>query len=135
MIKSIREGITLDLLDGKYTPKNRPIQDLVTFHEVGRKDLGLNWNSLLTDLVETPIEPVQLHYMRVAKPRGQLARDFPYGWVPEKAALLQAVLAENRRYLKIHIVSVFKDLELHRDGNQWECSPVMQEASGGLTYS
>jgi len=32
LIKSVQPGIELDLLDGKYTPRNRPIQDLVTFH-------------------------------------------------------------------------------------------------------
>ena len=48
LIKSIRPGLTLNLLDGKYTPKNRPIQDLVTFHEIGRRVLHLNWPALLT---------------------------------------------------------------------------------------
>ena len=134
LIKSIRDGLSLHLLDGKYTPKNRPIQDLYTFHEIGRKVLGLQWESLLSDLAETPIEPVQLHGMRVALPRGKLARDFPYGWVPEKKALLQAVLQENRRYLKIYMVSLLKELELHQKGDHLECSSSMQEASGGLSY-
>lgn len=53
LIKSVQPGIDLDLLDGKYTPRNRPIQDLVTFHEVGVKELGLHWPALLTDLAET----------------------------------------------------------------------------------
>jgi hypothetical protein len=41
LIKSIHPGVTLDLVNGKYTPENRPIQDLVTFHEIGRKELRL----------------------------------------------------------------------------------------------
>ncbi|MCA9177565.1 MAG: hypothetical protein KDB14_23930, partial [Planctomycetales bacterium] len=50
LIKSIRPGVTLKLLDGTYTAANRPIQDLVTFHEVGRAELKLNWPALLDDL-------------------------------------------------------------------------------------
>ena len=46
LIKSVWPGVTLDLLDGKYTPRNRPIQDLYTYHEVGRKDLQINWPAL-----------------------------------------------------------------------------------------
>ena len=56
LIKSIWPGVTLHLLDGKYTRKNRPVQDLFTFHEVGRKELQLNWPALLTDLAETPVD-------------------------------------------------------------------------------
>ncbi|MEQ1830503.1 MAG: hypothetical protein ABL921_31395 [Pirellula sp.] len=135
LIKSVQPGITLNLLDGKYTAKNRPIQDLVTYHEVGIKELGLNWPALLADLADTPVEQVQLHGMRVSKPQGQLARDFPYGWAPEKEPLLLAVLKENRRYLKRYILTVQSDLQLHKNGNTWECSEPMQQASGGLTYS
>jgi hypothetical protein len=50
LIKSVWPGVDLNLLDGKYTAKNRPVQDLVTFHEIGRKELGLNWEALLTRL-------------------------------------------------------------------------------------
>lgn len=134
LIKSVRPGIDLQLLDGKYTPKNRPIQDLVTFHEVGRQELGLNWPALLADLVETPVEPAQLHYMRVAPPRGRLARDFKHGWLPDKQDLLRAVLAENRRYLKIHKDQILRDLELKRSGDGWECNDALREATGGLHY-
>lgn len=135
LIKSIRPGITLNLLDGKYTAKNRPIQDLVAFHEVGRKELGLNWLALLTDMVETPVEPVQLHYMRVARPQGNLARDFKDGWLPDQEGLLRAVLAENRRYLRFHVADVLRDLELQRVGDRWECNETLRRATGGLTYS
>lgn len=135
LIKSIRPGIDLHLLDGKYTAKNRPIQDLVAFHEVGRKELGLNWPALLADLCDTPVESVQLHYMRVAAPRGRLARDFKHGWIPDQQELLRAVLAENRRYLKIHKDHVLKELELTRTRDGWECSAALREATGGLGYS
>ncbi len=134
LIKSVQPGVTLSLLDGKYTPKNRPIQDLVTFHEVGRKELGIRWEALLTDMAETPVEPVQLHGMRVAEPQGQLSRDFSNGWIPSQSGLLRAVLKENRRYLKVHVASVLKDLELHHVGAELECSTELQKATGGLTY-
>jgi hypothetical protein len=135
LIKSIQPGIDLNLLDGKYTPKNRPIQDLVTFHEVGKKELGLNWPALLADVGDTPVEPVQLHYMRVAIPRGKLARDFKDGWVPEKQGLLLAVLAENRRYFKTYKEHVLRELELTETDDGWECSQSMRDATGGLRYS
>ena len=70
------------MLGGKYTPKNRPIQDLFTYHEVGCKELKLNWPALLADLAETPVEPVQLHFMRAATARGHLSRDVPEAWAP-----------------------------------------------------
>ena len=55
LIKSVQPGIELHLLDGKYTPRNRPIQDLVTFHEIGVKEFGLNWAALLADLAATAL--------------------------------------------------------------------------------
>ena len=45
-----RPGLRLTLVDGTYTPTNRPIQDLVTFHEVGRMALGLDWERTLGTL-------------------------------------------------------------------------------------
>src|SRR6185436_13691835 len=100
LIKSVQPGIDLYLLDGKYTPRNRPIQDLFMFHEIGVKELRLDWQSLLADLAETPVEPVQWHYMRIAEPRGELARFFPHDWQPERGELLSAVLHENRRWCR-----------------------------------
>ena len=111
LIKSVQPGLDLHLLDGKYTPQNRPIQDLVTFHEVGRKELGLDWRKLLLELPDTPVEPVQLHYMRVAEPRGRLGQEFPDGWQPERTPLLRAVLAENRRYLRVLLESWLQEME------------------------
>ncbi len=135
LIKSIWPGITLHLLDGKYTARNRPVQDLITFHEIGRKELRLNWAALLTDLAETPVEPVQLHWMRAAPPRGRLAEQFPEGWAPEKQGLLRAVLHENRRYLRVYKDHVLEDMELQRTDDGWECKERLRKATGGLRYA
>ena len=134
LIKSIWPGVTLHLLDGKYTARNRPIQDLFTYHEVGIKELRLNWPSLLADLAETPSEDVQLHYMRVAPPRGRLAQYVPAGWQPSRAGLLRAVFQENRRYLKLYQRQVIAELALTRANGEWRCQPALEQASGGLTY-
>lgn len=134
LIKSIWPGVELHLLDGKYTPRNRPVQDLVTYHEVGRKELRLDWPALLADLAESPVEPVQPHYMRVGQPRGRLGRDFPDGWAPGLSGLLQAVLVENRRYLKRYKDQVVDDLKLTRQGDGWRCREELVRATGGLSY-
>ncbi len=135
MIKSIQPGITLNLLDGKYTPKNRPIQDLVTYHEVGVKELQVNWRAVLADVAESPVEPVQVHYMRVGQARGQLARTFSAGWLPDQKELLLAVLAENRRYLRVYNEVVLKDMELKKTATGWQCSEALSKQTGGLTYA
>ena len=59
----------------------------MTFHEIGIKELGLNWPALLCDLVDAPIEPLQAHYMRVGKACGQLANSFSRGWNPKSNGL------------------------------------------------
>jgi hypothetical protein len=134
LIKSVQPGIDLHLLDGKYTPRNRPIQDLVTFHEIGVKELRLDWPALLLDLAATPVEPVQLHYMRAAEPRGRLARKFASGWVPERRDLLNAVLAENRRWCRAHAQDVLKDLALVRTAaGGLDCNQAIRK-SVGLSY-
>lgn len=135
MIKSVRPGLTMRLLDGLYTPANRPIQDLVTYHEVGRRELGLNWQALLNDLSDTPVEPVQLHAMRVSRPRGVLAAHFSNGWSPAHEALARHVLGENRRYLKKYLIRLLPEYLLTRTGNEWQCSPELSRQAGGLTYS
>jgi hypothetical protein len=135
LIKSVHPGVTLDLLDGKYTPRNRPIQDLVTFHEIGRKELGLCWDALLADLAGTPVEPVQAHYMRVARPRGRLAWEFPFAWLPDWEPLLRKVLSENRRYQKVLNARYLKELELIREASGWECSDELSRQTGGLRYA
>ncbi|MBC8290741.1 MAG: hypothetical protein H8E37_10540 [Planctomycetes bacterium] len=134
LIKSVQPGIELKLLDGKYTPKNRPIQDLVTYHEIGVKELGLNWPALLSDLAGTPVEPIQPHYMRVARPRGELAARFPNAWSPQLAPLLGEVLNENRRYQAIRNPRLVKSYRLRKIGTEWACSEELSRQTGGLTY-
>ena len=134
LIKSIRPGVELDLLDGKYTPKNRPIQDLVTYHEIGVKEFSLNWPALLTDLAETPVESVQFHYMRVAQPRGALAKQFPNAWAPQLSALLESVLKENRRYQAIRNPRLIEAYALRKRNREWECSDELSHRTGGLRY-
>lgn len=134
LIKSIQPGLDLHLLDGKYTPRNRPIQDLVTFHEVGVKELRLDWPRLLAGLAATPVEPVQLHYMRVAQVRGRLGKDFANGWVPGQAGLLELVLKENRRWCAVHGRDVLKDLELvPTAAGRLDCRESIRKAVG-LNY-
>ncbi len=135
LIKSVQPGIELNLLDGKYTPKNRPIQDLVTFHEVGRKELGLNWAALLNDLAETPVEPIQFHYMRVSQPLGELGQQFLNAWAPHLEELLRKVLQENRRYQTIRNPRLLKRYALKRISGEWECNPELSQQTGGLRYA
>ncbi|MBI5396507.1 MAG: hypothetical protein HZA91_14525 [Verrucomicrobia bacterium] len=130
LIKSVQPGLTLRLLDGQYTPRNRPIQDLVTFHEVGRKELKLDWPALLAALAATPVEPAQAHYMRVGERRGELGRHVADGWRPDLAPLLNAVMAENRRYLKVLIPGWLKELELERTADGWDCASPLREITG-----
>ncbi len=134
LIKSIQPGIDLELLDGKYTPKNRPIQDLITFHEIGVKEFGLNWAALLNDLAATPVEPIQLHYMRIAKPQGELAVQFPNAWAPQHAPLLLRVLEKNRSYQAIRNPRLVKAYRLDSNGTDMECSEELSRATGGLRY-
>ncbi|MFP6765790.1 MAG: hypothetical protein VB858_19320, partial [Planctomycetaceae bacterium] len=131
---SIHSGIELNLLDGKYTPRNRPIQDLVTYHEIGVRELGLNWPALLSDLAETPVEPIQLHYMRAAQPRGELASQFQNAWSPHLTPLLQVVLQENRRYQSIRNPRLVQRYRLKKTGTEWRCSEELSRTTGGLSY-
>jgi hypothetical protein len=134
LIKSFHPGINLHLLNGKYTPENRPIQDLVTFHQVGQRELGLDWARLMAALAETPVEPVQAHYMRVAPPAGQLARAFPDGWTPGDRELLNVVLAENRRYLPIINGRWLDEMALRPVAGGWECHETLRDATGGMRF-
>jgi hypothetical protein len=134
LIKSVQPGVDLQLHGGKYTPTNRPIQDLVTFHEIGRKELKLNWQTILADLAKTPVEKIQLHYMRVAKARGELGSQFTNAWQPEHEELLRTVLLENRRYQLIRNPRILKQLELSRTKTGWDCRPELTRQSLGLHY-
>ncbi|MDG2126676.1 MAG: hypothetical protein P8K08_01640 [Fuerstiella sp.] len=135
LIKSVQPGIDLHLLDGKYTPRNRPIQDLVSFHEIGVRELGLNWPALLSDLAQAPVELIQLHYMRAAKPRGELAAHFSNAWSPHLAPLLSVVLQENRRYQAIRNPRLLKMYALKKTGGRWNCMSELSQQTGGLSYS
>ena len=134
LIKSVQPGVDLHLHGGKYTPANRPIQDLVTFHEVGRKELKLDWLAILDGLAKTPVEDVQFHYMRVANRRGELGDSFGNVWAPEHTGLLGRVLHENRRYQAIRNPRLLKQLELHKTKNGWDCDPALNKQSLGLHY-
>lgn len=130
LIKSVQPGLTLNLLDGKYTPRNRPIQDLITFHEIGIKEWRLNWPALLVDLAATSVEPLQLHAMRIGPLRGKLAAHTDDGWRTDLAPLLEKVLTENRRYLKVLIPRWLKELELEPTQTSPECSAAIRELTG-----
>jgi hypothetical protein len=135
LIKSVRPGITLELLDGKYTPRNRPIQDLVTFHEIGIKEFALDWAALLADLAETPVEPIQFHYMRIAMPSGVLGEQFSNAWAPQLASLLQVVLQENRRYQAIRNARLLEQYALKKTPEGVACNEELSRKTGGLTYA
>ncbi len=134
LIKSVHEGIDLFLIDGKYTPQNRPIQDLVAFHEIGRKEFFLNWPDLLADLVDTPVEPIQAHYMRVTRPQGRLGTNFPNAWTPQLGQPLLKVLAENRRYQRIRNARLLKRYALTKTNGKWQCDQELSRAAGGRDY-
>lgn len=129
LIKSVQPGLRMHLLDGVYTPRNRIVQDQFTFHRVGI-ELELDWPALFRDMAATPVEPCQLHYMRIGERGGHLGAMFDDGWQPEHAPLLSAVLAENRRYLPHHAADVLRLVAL-RDG---EASEAARRASGGLGH-
>jgi hypothetical protein len=132
LIKSIQPGVRLRLLDGTYTRRNRPIQDLFAFYEVGVKELKVNWPAAFEKMAKVPVEPVQSHYMRVSEPRGELARLFTEGWRPEQAALLNAVLNENRRWLAHHAQDVLAEMAVDDTGM---ISATARETIGeALTY-
>ncbi len=125
LIKSFQPGIDLHLLDGKYTPKNRPLQDLYCCNEIGVNRLGLNWDAVLRDCAELEWEPVQLHYMRIGEARGRLGKLFSGGWLPD-TAFAEAVLRENRRYFRRYYHEERNAVRL-RDG---ECSESIRKMTG-----
>lgn len=129
LIKSVQPGIRMHLLDGVYTPRNRIVQDQFTFHVIGR-ELGVDWEKSFREMAATPVEPIQPHYMRVAEARGELARVFDEGWRPKLRPLLEAVLAENRRWLPHHTKDVLKVVKI-TDG---KASDDAVRVSGGLQH-
>ncbi|MDZ4289811.1 MAG: hypothetical protein U0984_17740 [Prosthecobacter sp.] len=135
LIKSIRPGIRMKLLDGTYTPRNRPIQDLFAYHEIGIKELHLDWPNILHAMAATPVEAAQFHYMRIAKPEGELAKLFSDGWRPEQAGLLAAVLQENRRWLTHHADDVLEDMTLGGTSDAIILSKRVRAAVGDFSYA
>jgi len=126
LIKGQQQGIELNLVDGRYTTRNRPVQDLISYHDIGIAELGMNWPQDLTAMASTPVEDCQVHYMRCTGARGQLAKLFPDGWKPESSATLRAVLSENRRYVRQHAEDEIASMQL-TDG---ECRTELRERSG-----
>ena len=137
LIKSVQPGLDLELLDGKYTTA-QPADPgfLMMFHELGVQELKLDWPAMFADLAATPVEPVQLHYMRIAEPRGQLAMDFPHGWQPDQRELLNAVLVENRRWCRQHASDVLDNMRLvpSADGTP-DCNAATCSLTGTLLPS
>lgn len=130
LIKSVHPGVDLYLLDGKYTPRNRPIQDLVSFHEVGRKELKVDWRVLLDEVATAPVEPAQAHFMRIGPRRGTLGVMVPDGWLPGLAPLLQAVVAKNHSYLSILNAETLREMELEETAQGGDCCAKLRELSG-----
>ena len=135
MIKGVRSGLTMTLLNGLYTPENRPIQDLVTYHEIGVRELGINWPQLLHDLASTPAEPIQSHYMRIGERQGLLGQRYPVGWRPDQTALLNTLIKANRWYFPFWVKQIGEQLELRKDRHgDWQCAPELSRKAGGLSY-
>ncbi|WP_395740428.1 hypothetical protein [Prosthecobacter sp.] len=125
LIKSVQPGIHMHLLDGVYTPRNRIVQDQFTFHIIGT-ELGIEWEKTFRDMAATPVEAIQPHYMRIGEKRGELAQLFDEGWKPELRPLLNAVLAENRRWLPHHTEDVLRVVARN--------SEEAKRVSGGLEF-
>ena len=98
------------------------------------KEFHLRWPALFADLAGTPVEPLQLHYMRATTPRGALARLFPDGWIPDAEPTLRIVLAENRRYVRQHALDTLASMALHETPDGPECTDA-QRATSGLRYA
>lgn len=135
LIKSVRPGIKMQLLDGTYTPRNRPVQDLFAFHKIGIEELQLNWEAVFRDMAATPIEPIQLHSMRVGERMGRLGEAFSDGWRVDRQALLGAVLKENRRWLPHHAADVLDAMRLTQGEDGPQVSKVVKSVVGDLDYS
>jgi hypothetical protein len=97
-------------------------------------ELGLNWPILLDVLSRARVEPIQFHYMRVARPRGELAASFPNAWAPQMKPLLAEVLKENRRYQQIRNSRLLKQYALKKTKSGWDCSDELMLQTGGLSY-
>lgn len=129
LIKGIQSGVKLQLIDGRYTAKNRPVQDLFAYHEIGIKEMNLNWSVMFSEMASTPVEAMQSHYMRCAQKQGHLGDLFVSGWQAEEESTLIAVLTENRRWLRFHAEDVLADMRL----TNGQCNDRIH-ALVGMTY-
>ncbi len=134
LIKGQHPGIDLMLVDGRYTARNRPVQDLISYHEIGVRELGLDWPGMFKELAATPVEPIQLHYMRTAAATGRLGSLFSDGWRPADEPTVRAVLAENRRYVSHHAAEVLASMQLQAAPAGPQCSAELSQLSG-LDYA
>lgn len=134
LIKSIQPGIDLQLLDGKYTRANRPVQDLISVHEIGINELGLDWKKVFASVARAPVEMAQLHYMRVGRPGGILGQMYPAAWEPEHEGLLRKVLKQNRSYQKIRNQRLLKRYQLHTVDGELECDAGLSQIAQNLSY-
>jgi len=134
LIKSVQPRLNLYLLNGTYTTQNRPIQDLFSFHQFGKLEYQINWSDLMFNLVETPVESVQAHFMRLKEPRGKLAERFPNGWQPKYEQLLYKVMGENRRYQKIRNPRLIKQMVLKQTPDGLSCDNQLSQITGGLSF-
>lgn len=135
LIKSIQPGLSMKLIDGLYTPANRPVQDLFTWHEVGIQELQLDWSALLQDMCNAPFQQIQLQAMRVTRPGGYLAMDFPDGWAPPDESLAAEVCRQNRRYLPIYLSTLLPRYQLRMRDGELQCHPELSSVAGGLSWS
>lgn len=134
MIKSRQPGLKMHLVDGLYTPRNRPIQDLFAFHQIGVGELKLDWESTFDSMAGTPIEEVQFHYMRIRSLGPVLSSAFPEGWAEQYGALLEAVLRENRRWLRRHAADVLAEMRLEEVSGRRLPSRLLRQWTGEWDY-
>ena len=133
MIKSKQPGLNMQLLDGLYTPRNRPIQDLYAFHKMG-EELQIDWATLFEAMAQTPVEEVQFHYMRISACGDKLSAAFPDGWAGDQRALLVSVLRENRRWLRHHARDVIAEMQLEESGGRRMPGRLIRQWTGDLNY-
>lgn len=135
MIKSKQPGLTMHLVDGLYTPRNRPIQDLFAFHQIGVAELKIDWQATFESMAQTPVEAVQLHYMRIRSLGPALPNAFPNGWDAQRQGLLEAILRENRRWLRQHTSDVLGEMKLETVAGKLMPSPQIRQWTRELDYT
>ena len=134
MIKSRQPGLKMHLVDGLYTARNRPIQDLFAFYEMGVKELKIDWKGTFALMAQAPIEAVQFHYMRIRPLGPHLSKAFADGWAESQGDLLQTVLRENRRWLSHHAGDVLAELMLEEVSGRRLPSKIFREWTQDSDY-